>query len=232
MLVIVCGLALERNVAQKSGALVLCGVNETAALRRHVPPECSGIMSFGTCGGLSPELEVADLVLGTSVTDDKDVHVVDSRWSMRLSVGLERQRIKRVPILSHGVETARTPEERVELFAKTQCWAVDDESKAVARLATERNIPFVVLRSVSDDAQSELPLAARNVILPDGTSDLHAVFAGLRASPSQLFSLGKVAFDYHLAIGRLWDAYRTVGPTFCFESCRDEEVVQISPNTD
>jgi adenosylhomocysteine nucleosidase len=217
MLVIVCGLADEKHVAEKSGTLVLCGINATSTLDSLVPAECTGLLSFGACGALSPELSIADLLLGTSITDDEAVHAVDAAWLERLTQGLKRQRPRNVPILSHGVETAHTPEERKALFAKTGCWAVDDESKAVARLAAKRNIPFAVLRAVSDDADSELPLAARNVILPDGTANIEAVLASLRASPLQLFDLQKTAVEYHMAIGRLWDAYRTVGPDYCFE---------------
>jgi hypothetical protein len=76
--------------------------------------------------------------------------------------------------------------------------------------------PFAVFLTVlargSDDADSELSLAASNVIQPDGSAAVEAVFASLRKSPSQLLDLQKTAVDYHLAVGRRWDAYRTVGP--------------------
>jgi adenosylhomocysteine nucleosidase len=81
-------------------------------------------------------------------------------------------------------------------------------------LAQARGIPFAVLRAVSDDADTSLPRHATN---PDGRAHIQSMLEALRAEPSQFFDLHKTAFEFVRAIGRLYDAYRVIGPDFCFQ---------------
>ena len=81
-------------------------------------------------------------------------------------------------------------------------------SNSVACLAQARGIPFAVLRAVSDDADTSLPMAARHATNPDGRAHIQSVLEALRAEPSQFFDLHKRAFEFVRAIGRLYDAYR------------------------
>jgi hypothetical protein len=76
---------------------------------------------------------------------------------------------------------------------------------------------FAVLRAVSDDANASLPMAARHATNPDGRANIQSVLEALRAEPSQFFDLHKTAFEFVRAIGRLYDAYRVIGPDFCFQ---------------
>jgi nucleoside phosphorylase len=88
MLVAVCGLDDERRILAKSSALVLCGAAATARLDSQVPANCTGILSFGVCGALSPGLRVGDLALGGTVMDGKEVHPADHQWLVRLKTTL------------------------------------------------------------------------------------------------------------------------------------------------
>ena len=58
-------------------------------------------------------------------------------------------------------------------------------------------------------------MAARGATHPDGRLNVDAVFAALRANPSEILALEKIVFDFGYAIGRLRDAYRAIGPDFC-----------------
>ena len=215
MLAILCGIVEERRIIAESGALVLCGAAAAANLERFIPKTCTSILSFGVCGALAPALHVGDLVLGTAVNDAKMVYPADPAWCDKLGASLERLPTHRGSVLSVSVEVGMAPEERAQLLARTECCAVDDESNAVAQFANVRRIPFAVLRAVSDDARATVPAAARNAMLPNGRANMTAVFSTLRAEPSELFGLEKTAFNFSRAIGRLWDAYRAVGPNFC-----------------
>jgi hypothetical protein len=46
---------------------------------------------------------------------------------------------------------------------------------------------------------------------------IQSVLEVLRAEPSQFLNLHKTAFEFVRAIGRLYDAYRVIGPDFCFQ---------------
>jgi adenosylhomocysteine nucleosidase len=216
MLVAVCGLKDERRILAKSNALVLCGAAAVAQLDSQVPANCTGILSFGICGALSPDLRVGDLVLGATVMDGKEVHPADGEWLVRLKAGLKRLLVEVVPVWSVGAEGGVTPAERAALFGTTRCWIIDDESSAVASFAKRRGVPFAVMRAVSDDARTALPPAARRVVCPDGGLRIDVIWRALRTDPSQILGLERTAFNFSRAIGRLWDAYRTVGPRFCF----------------
>src|SRR5438477_646342 len=67
--------------------------------------------------------------------------------------------------------------------------AVDMESHAVARVAAQHQIPFVVLRTVSDAAGHALPRAAQAGFKADGEPDVAAVLRGLARRPWELPSL-------------------------------------------
>jgi hypothetical protein len=60
-------------------------------------------------------------------------------------------------------------------------------------------------------------MAARHATNPDGRANIQSVLEVLRAEPSQFFDLHKTAFEFVRAIGRLYDAYRVIGPDFCFQ---------------
>jgi nucleoside phosphorylase len=93
------------------------------------------------------------------------------------------------------MEAAATPAERAALFAGSKCSAIDDESNSVACLAQARDIPFAVLRAVSDDANASLPMAARHATNPDGRANIQSVLEALRRPGASCAGAGRARCD-------------------------------------
>lgn len=120
------------------------------------------VVSAGFCGGISTELRVGDVVLATGLT------IVSGQ-------GLNEVPVTIAPVCRDFVSRQAAEGQRVfgGLFATTMAimpkgrlaallpadapWpVVEMESAAIARLAGEKGIPFVGLRTVSDPSDEEL----------------------------------------------------------------------------
>ena len=93
------------------------------------------------------------------------------------------------------------------LYATTGALAVDMESHIVARVAARHNLPFAIVRVISDGANEALPPAALVGMKPDGGMALGAVLASLARNPAQLPALIRTGIH----AGRAFSELRRVG---------------------
>jgi hopanoid-associated phosphorylase len=178
---IVTGLATEAGLARRLGRALAGGGTpagaETAA-RQLALQGVAGLISFGFAGGLDPALRAGDLVIPATVrSNGRDYPTTPTRWGAPHGT------------LLAGEDPAATIAEKRRLFATTGAIAIDLESGAVARVATEYGLPFAVLRAISDPATCPIPPAALTALNPDGTIALLAVLASLARHPGQLPAL-------------------------------------------
>jgi adenosylhomocysteine nucleosidase len=213
MITVLTGLTDEAAIlANTPGVKVLCGSADRDNLAKRLAPKTTALVSFGVCGALSPKLKVADLVFGTFVTDGSATrHKADQDWFETMAGRLTFPH-HGAPVYSTGAEGADTPEERRRLFSESRVWTIDDESFAVAQVATTLGLPFAIVRSVSDDCHDTVPSATKNATNPDGTSNIDAVLDALRKDPSQVFNLVQISFNFEQALGTLRGAWRNLRP--------------------
>lgn len=93
--------------------------------------------------------------------------------------------------------------EKAALYAKTGAVAVDMESHIAARVAERHNLPFAILRTISDTADHALPPAALVGMKADGGVALGAVLASLTRNPAQLPALIRTGRDAGAAFASL-----------------------------
>jgi adenosylhomocysteine nucleosidase len=67
------------------------------------------------------------------------------------------------------------PDDKSALAVSSGAIAVDMESAAIARVATEAGLPFVVLRVVADDAADALPDKVESLVTDDGRTRLRGL---------------------------------------------------------
>jgi hypothetical protein len=214
MITVLTGLTDEAAIlAGTPGLKVLCGASARDNLRKKLPAHTTALVSFGVCGGLSPRLQVADLVFGTFVTDGGATHKANQDWFYTMAGRLTFPH-HGAPVYSTGKVGADTPAERNHLFSTSKAWTIDDESFAVASLAVTLGIPFAIVRSVSDDYLDAVPAATKNATNPDGSSNVDAVLRSLQDDPSQMLNLAKFSVNYERALGTLRGAWRVLQPRF------------------
>lgn len=192
-----CGLSGEASILAKVPSVrILCGATQRDDLASLIPQTCTALISFGVCGGLSPKLQVSDVVTARCVTmSDGSLVQADYGWGQRLAA---RVGALFVPMFSSSTEAATDPTARAALLARTGAWASDEETWAVARVATARGLPWTSLRAVSD-AWNDTVTATSAATLPSGAPDYRAIAADLLRRPWALAGYARDSIRYQQA---------------------------------
>jgi adenosylhomocysteine nucleosidase len=186
---VVVGMRAEARIARRFWSRVAIG-GEGA--RELLDGGARALLSFGLAGGLSPALRPGDIVVpaavlsrGVRYATAKDVDGLPKAGHDELIVGAD------APVA--------TVEGKRRLWRETGAAAVDMESGAVARIASERGVPFGVLRVICDPAERALPPAALAALDAHGAIGLMRVLASLVGEPRQVGALLRLAGDAAVA---------------------------------
>jgi adenosylhomocysteine nucleosidase len=109
-------------------------------------------------------------------------------------------------IHADGTMIATVAEKRA-LHAATGAIAADMESHIAARVAARHNLPFAIIRVISDAADRDLPRAVQVGMTSDGGMAPGAVILDLLRDPRQLPALIRVAIDAERAFRSLLRGY-------------------------
>jgi adenosylhomocysteine nucleosidase len=143
------------------------------------------VVSAGFAGALDPELRRYDAVMPNEVLD---LH--GQRYTIDVGVPPEgrnpRIRAGRLVTVDAIVRTAA---EKAELRARTGADVVDMETCGVAALCSERSIPFLSIRVVSDDAHGDLPAEIATLLTRSGSYRVGAAVRAIWQRPSSVKDL-------------------------------------------
>jgi adenosylhomocysteine nucleosidase len=184
---------------------VVVGTADLAAALRERP---AGVVSFGLCGALAPELGVGQLAIATAVLTPEGKLPTDEALSQRLAGRL--QGVARGLFAGSDV-IVPDPTRKAALRERSGAIATDMESHVAARAAARAGVPFAVLRAISDRADEALPAAAQAGFRPDGSVDVAAVIAGLARRPAELPALLRTARNAGVAFKALERAATALG---------------------
>ncbi len=141
----------------------------------------SSIINIGSAGGLKPELEIGDIVISTScVYHDVDLTAfghekgyitgIDDRY-IKADQGLiehcknSMQKIteKKYDILMGPIATGdqfnNDPQKQAAIYKEFGAYCGDMEAAAIAHVCLLSEIPYIVIRSISDTPGSEAHIA-------------------------------------------------------------------------
>lgn len=205
---VVTGLLREARLLDGLDVAVVVGGGSRPALegRLHAVPlgSVGAVVSFGLAGGLAPDLNVGDLVVGTAAVTEQDslpadAHVTES-WTSRLDASGQPYRLAHVAGVDRPVLEAQA---KAALQNSSRAAVVDMESHVAAAFARARGLPFGILRVVSDGPRDTLPAVVGAAMNPDGSISLGRIIAGLARNPSQLPSLLRTGRHANVAFRRL-----------------------------
>ena len=160
----------------KSPIIRCSGANKSSAkgaAQELINMGCDRLLSFGVAGGLSSDLKIGELVIGTSVIRESDgaVFQVDPNWCnaihSQLSSNLHVSKKKCVGV-NEPVSLVSKKNQLAEQFDAS---FVDMESHILASAATTAGLPFAVLRAVSDTGDMPIPRWVFDGIKENGTID-------------------------------------------------------------
>ena len=202
MLLAVTGMQREARLLRGRCEVIVAGSDTStlaAKIEAAIDRDARAILSFGICGALAPELAVGSVVVGTEVVAGAERWRADETWSNALTTACGAAS----GMVAGSDFVLLTQDSKAALHEQAGAIAADMESHIVARVASERGLPFAVLRSVSDDAQHALPPAAAFGLNKEGRVDYSAVMLSLLDEPSQFGALIRTARDTNTAIKAL-----------------------------
>ncbi|MDT8427662.1 MAG: purine and other phosphorylase-like protein, family 1 [Pseudomonadales bacterium] len=160
------------------------------------------LLSWGMAGALAPDLVSGQILCPRRVlTDDGQSYPVDPV--------LHADCLDKVcpDALSGDLFCSEAPVLTVaakqELYCHHAAIAVDMESAAIAAVALERGLPFVVLRCVLDSSQTALPSLCISAVDAYGQVQTWSLLRSLLSRPTESFLLPALARQSRLARQRL-----------------------------
>jgi adenosylhomocysteine nucleosidase len=128
-----------------------------------------GLVGAGVAGGLSPGLRGGEILVGDPVRDASAVlGAPDASWVEHALRSEGAPRRATLVTVEQLVWSAAGKASLWRTCSPAQPAAVDLESAAWARVAAEKGLPYLILRSVLDVAEEDLPELLAHCQDPDG----------------------------------------------------------------
>lgn len=183
-----------------------------AAARALVEDGACALVSWGVAAGLHPALHSGSLVLAASVSDASGrVWTTDRVWRKRLRACLENEAtVIEGPLASAAVPLATAAEKHV-LGRQSGAVAADMESAAIAAVATDYGVPFLIVRAIVDTVHDPISPAILAGLV-GGQVHLRRIVYGLMRHPSELIAFCRLAQRTYLARRSLTVLVRQAGP--------------------
>lgn len=190
--------------------------NARRAAERLLESGVGGLVSWGCAAALHPSLRPGNLLLPRQVVGcDGSVLETAPDWHGRLRAALTAAKI---PFddgdLAESPCIVATAENKRALAARSGVHAVDMESAAVARVARDRNKPFLVIRAVADPADMAVPSAVLRAMDAEGKVNLRRLLLALFARPGELPALIRLGLHFKAALDTLRRVHRVIAPDF------------------
>jgi nucleoside phosphorylase len=200
-------------------ALWLSGMGPAAATRAAEALADAGAVAlavFGVAGALSAHLRNGALFCPERVLDENgDVYAADPAWRESIQQKLTKNT---VPLHTEGAllsvaSPLLTTAAKTAAHARHEALAVDMESAAVAAVARQRSLPFVVLRAIVDEAADAIPDALNGSVDAFGHPRARHLIAALGRHPTLIGELPRLYLRMQRATQALRTAVGATGPT-------------------
>jgi len=158
------------------------------------------LVSWGCAAAIAVGLKPGDLVLAASVlTADHDSIVIDKIWHNTCQSLLSHQLTMHTGQLLESKHLVATSQEKQQLNLASSAIALDMESAAVAQIAQQHQVPFLVLRAIADPVEMDLPSAISHSLNSAGDVEIGKLLLFLASHPSQTLGLIKLGWHFQAA---------------------------------
>ena len=196
----------------------------TMASRSLVEKGATALLSWGSAGGLVPEISPGSLILPkTIIASNRSLYYVDAAWHISLCNRLKGHVDFYTDPMTESTTVACSPAEKAILFRETGAIGVDMESAAVATVAQEVGIPFMVVRAVADAMDTTIPKSALNAFDESGRLSFLKLIQGFVQHPTELFALVRVGRNYRAAQRTLASVARLTGNNLFVQQATTKE---------
>lgn len=187
-----------------NSVLVICSgagaENARKAAEMLVSQGATRLISWGCAAALSSELKSGDLTLADSLLDANRVQInINSAWHTHVKNSLSKSLSVHTGVLLESEEIVSLSSEKKQLHEKTQAIVLDMESVAVAKVAQEKNLPFLAIRAIADPVTMDLPKAVGVAMNDKGKVFMSPLLKYLLLHPSELAGLIKLGLHFSAA---------------------------------
>jgi adenosylhomocysteine nucleosidase len=192
---------------QKDIYLCLSGIGYDAAQhssKRLLELNVDALISWGVAGSIESSLKSGDLLLARKIINNTNSWTINPNWISNCQMQLASTSINTVNAdIASSNDMCASVNDKNNLSIKTGALAVDMESAAIAELASENNIDFLVVRAIADDADTNIPKAVLEHTDTLGRPDIVPFILSCISDPKQIKELWKLAKCYKQALNTL-----------------------------
>ncbi|MEQ1528391.1 MAG: phosphorylase [Methylococcales bacterium] len=158
------------------------------------------LISWGCAAALSENLKPGDLILADSLlTAEHQVLGINAQWHGFTKNLLSAVLTIKTGLLAESVSLVSSSQAKQQIHVQTRALALDMESAAIARVAAQQGLPFLVLRAIADPVSMNLPQAVSHALNADGDVVLSKLLLFLAGHPNELPGLIKLGWHFHAA---------------------------------
>ena len=204
--------------------VALAGAGPNAARRAAallVAQGATALVSWGCAAALDPHLRPGDLVLPSRIVGadgallDTSVH-----WRTRLAAKLASHRPVCQGVLVESSGIVATTSAKQAIRAATGAVAVDMESAAAARVASNCGLPFLAVRSIIDAAEIPVPLSVLSAFDEDGMLHTSKMLRRAATRPADFLGIIRLGWHFRAAMNTLRGVDAMVGNDLLVQASR------------
>lgn len=172
--------------------------------KRLIDAGATALVSWGSAAALDCTLAPGTLLLPTEViARTGTVFTVDIEWQRRLHERLNNDLAIYTGALVESPRTLASAAEKSALAKRSGAAAADMESAALAALAHDMRIPFIVVRAIADGARVAVPVRFADAVRSDGTLQVASSLGWLAFSPWHWPTALRLAWGFRAALATL-----------------------------
>lgn len=171
------------------------------AARSLIADGAQALISWGTAAALAPTLSVGTLVLADRVIGETVPLVPDLAWTARVAESLRD--VAGVSVvrgtMACPADVLRNARDKHALADRSGAIAADMESAAIGAVAREAGAPWIVVRVVSDAADTVVPSSVVDAIDEKGALSWARLFGALLRKPTDIAAFPALARGMRLS---------------------------------
>lgn len=174
-------------------------INAASAAQILVNKGVQQLISWGCAAGLSIDTKPGDLVIATQAIDEHQQFDTD-----KLMVAALKQILPANLTIHHGKlfsseSLVGLSQDKQRIHQHSLAIALDMESTAIADIAAQAQLPFMVIRSIADPVDMNLPNAVIQALNDNGQVDLPKLLGYLLWHPWEITALIKLGLHFQSA---------------------------------
>ena len=175
--------------------------NASLSAIKLIEKEVDALISWGVAGAITSILQPGDLLIADEVIAEESSFFPDQHWLSNIVSSLNNApasiHINKIASID---QVCSTIDDKKQVSEKTNAYAVDMESSAIAKIAKENGKDFLAIRAIADDAQTSLPKVVTQYTDMLGRPKWGPFIYSCLTQPGQIKDLIKLAKCYNQAL--------------------------------